>query len=61
MVGIIYKYEPFWQEVSVKSFILRWPLRPVGFLFLLLKYILFLVSIILTNGDPIFYEIKVGY
>ena len=25
--------EPFWQEVGVKSLILRWPLRPVGFLF----------------------------
>ena len=29
---LIYKYEPFWQEVSVKSLILRWPLRPVGLL-----------------------------
>ena len=29
------KYEPFWQEVSVKSLILRWPLRPVSLLFLL--------------------------
>ena len=34
MMGLlIYKYEPFWQEVSVKSLILRWPLRPVGLLF----------------------------
>ena len=24
---LIYKYEPFWQEVSVKSLILRWPFR----------------------------------
>ena len=32
---LIYKYEPFWQEVSVKSLILRWPLRPVGLLFFL--------------------------
>ena len=24
---------PFWQEVSVKSLILRWPLRPVDLLF----------------------------
>ena len=30
---LIYRYEPFWQEVSVKSLILRWPLRPVGFFF----------------------------
>ena len=30
----IYKYEPFWQEVSVKSLILRWSFRPVGLLFL---------------------------
>ena len=28
------KYEPFWLEVSVESLILRWLLRPVGFLFL---------------------------
>ena len=27
---LIYKYEPFWQEVNVKSLILRWPLRPVN-------------------------------
>ena len=34
MMGLlICKYEPLWQEVSVKSLILRWPLRPVGFLF----------------------------
>ena len=30
---LIYKYKPLWQEVSVKSLILRWPLRPVGLLF----------------------------
>ena len=36
MMGLlIYKYEPFWQEVSVIS--LRWPLRPVGLLFYLEK------------------------
>ena len=29
---LIYKYEPLWQEVSVNSLILRWPLRPVGLL-----------------------------
>ena len=35
MMGLlIYKYEPLWQEVSVKSVILRWPLRPVGLLFI---------------------------
>ena len=28
----IYKYEPLWQEVGVKSLILRWPVRPVGLL-----------------------------
>ena len=31
---IEYKCEAFWQEVSVKSLIIRWPLRPVGLLFL---------------------------
>ena len=30
---LICEYEPFWQEVSVKSLIFRWPLRPVGLLF----------------------------
>ena len=29
---LICKYAPFWQEFSVKSLILRWPLRPVGLL-----------------------------
>ena len=28
------KYVPFWQEFSVKSLMLRWPLRPVDLLFL---------------------------
>ena len=33
MMGLlIYKYEPFWQAVSVKSLILSWPLRPLGLL-----------------------------
>ena len=37
MMGLlIYKYEPFWQEVIVKSLILRWLLRPVGLLLLLI-------------------------
>ena len=27
------KYEPFWQEVTLGSLLLRWPLRPVGHLF----------------------------
>ena len=36
MMGLlIYKYEPLLQEVSVKSLILRWPLRPVGLLFII--------------------------
>ena len=31
MIGLlIYKYEPFWQEVSVKYLLLRWSLRPVA-------------------------------
>ena len=34
--GCWYKYEPFWQIISVKSLILRWPLRPMGLLFVLL-------------------------
>ena len=29
---LLYIYDPFWQEVGVKSLILRWPLRPVGLL-----------------------------
>ena len=29
---LICKYMPFWQEFSVKSLILRWPLRPRGLL-----------------------------
>ena len=34
MMGqLISKYEPFWQEVSIESLILRWPLRPLGLLF----------------------------
>ena len=32
------KYAPFWQEFSVKSLILRWPLRPVGLLLLMLSF-----------------------
>ena len=33
MMGLlIYKFQPFWQEVGEKSLILRWPLRPVGLL-----------------------------
>ena len=31
---LICKYAPFWQEFSVKSLILRWPLRPSGLLLL---------------------------
>ena len=30
----ICKYETFWQKVSVESLLLRWPLRPVGLLFI---------------------------
>ena len=44
---LIYKYEPFWQEVSVKSVILRWPLRPVG---LLLTLVTCTCSIFLVCG-----------
>ena len=37
MIGLlICKYESFLQEVSVESLILRWPLSPVGLVFLLL-------------------------
>ena len=32
MEQLIFKYEPFWQEISVESLILRWPLRPLGLL-----------------------------
>ena len=40
---LINKYEPFWQEASVKSLIHRWPLRPVGLLFFLsLLFVLYL-------------------
>ena len=34
-VLLISKYEPFWQEVSVESLILRWPLRLMDLLFIL--------------------------
>ena len=34
MWQVICKYEPFWQEVSVVSLILRCPLRPLDILFL---------------------------
>ena len=35
MLGLsICQNEPFWQEVRVESPILRWPLRPVGLLFI---------------------------
>ena len=44
---LIYKYEPLWQEVSVKSVILRWPLRPVG---LLLTLVTCTCSIFLVCG-----------
>ena len=40
MMGLlIYKYEPLWQEVSVKFLIFKWPLKPVGLflIFLVLK------------------------
>ena len=30
---LICKYEPFWQEVSLQSQILRWPLRTMDLLF----------------------------
>ena len=40
MMQQIYKYEPFWQEVSVASLILRRPLRPLGFLFGNMKYMI---------------------
>ena len=34
MIGLlICKYEPFWQDVSVESLILKWPVRSMGFLF----------------------------
>ena len=34
MMGLlICKYESFWQDVSVESLILWWPLRPLGLLF----------------------------
>ena len=33
MIGLLrYKFEPFWQDVSVKSLIIKGPLRPVGLL-----------------------------
>ena len=34
IIGLfIFKYEPLWQKVSIKSLILRWLLIPVGLLF----------------------------
>ena len=46
------KDAPFWQEFSVKSLMLRWPLRPVGLLFNYLRIweinVLFAVEMQLT-------------
>ena len=45
MMGLLmYKYEPLWQEVSVKCLILRWPLRPVGLLFFFLRRIIIIYN-----------------
>ena len=30
---LICKYETFWQEVSIESLLLRWPLGPMDLLF----------------------------
>ena len=49
---LIYKYEPFWQEVSVKSLILRWPLRPVGLLLMLLYNHMCLLIWTVFSGEP---------
>ena len=40
---LIYKYEPLWEEVSVKSLKLRWPLGSVGLL------VFFNLKILSTN------------
>ena len=47
---LIYKYKPLWQEVSVKSLTLRWPLRPVGLLLVINIYTTALR--ILSRGTP---------
>ena len=53
---LIYKYEHLWQEVSVKSLILRWPLRPVG---LLLSIVLHNLPLVATNLFPFFLDYAV--
>ena len=55
---LIYKYEHLWQEVSVKSLILKGPLRPVGLL--LLKTIMLKVAMMshVAHGSLIY---KNGY
>ena len=69
MIGLlICKYEPFWQEISVESLILRWLLRPVGLfvisqekymgtcLFLQSKYIKRLKAIRVTQESSEFFS-----
>ena len=70
MMGLlIYKYEHLWLEVSEKSLILRWPLRPEGLLIvikcfyiicLLLQLIYFLLFLdyAVVKGDASVSEIK---
>ena len=53
---LIYKYEHLWLEVSVKSLILRWPLRPVG---LLLSIVLHNLPLVATNLFPFFLDYAV--
>lgn len=40
------EYEPFWQEVSLWSLKLRWPLRPVVLLFTPIKFSHILIKIL---------------
>ena len=51
----ISNYEPFWQEVSVESLILRWPLRPLGLLLKLAQYALksFFKCCVVVNDVPL--------
>ena len=54
---LIWKYRPFWQDFSVKSLILRWPIRPVGLLFLKMvkNYLFDLYAVLSINQGTIFY------
>ena len=59
MMGLlIHKYEPLWQEVNVKSLILRCPLRPVGLLLIFYMIIRFIQLCNINTSCVIFFNFK---